>query len=89
MALTKSIMGCLESMWNQHGPLALKSTIVISTIVVSFVAYRKYKRHTKWKSFPKDVVILHQFPGKGLRAPSVNSKRYKLSYLSLSTNRPI
>lgn len=76
MTALESIAKCLESAtWI---PMALKSTLVISTIVVSFVAYRKYKRHLKRKAFPKDVVILHQFPKKGLRAPSASPYVMKL-----------
>lgn len=32
---------------------------------------RKRKRDQKRKSYPKDVVILHQYPNLGFRAPSV------------------
>ena len=53
------------------------AALIIVPTVVSIVAYRKYKRAQRRKTYPKDVVILHQYPN-GFRAPSPSPWSLKL-----------
>ena len=53
------------------------AVLIIFPTVVSIVAYRKYKRAQRRKTYPKDVVILHQYPN-GFRAPSPSPWSLKL-----------
>ena len=51
--------------------------LIIIPTVVSIIFYRKYKRAQRRKAYPKDVVILHQFPP-GFRAPNLSPFSLKL-----------
>ena len=55
----------------------LVSLGVVSTVYFAVKIYLKLSRAAKRKSYPKDVVILHQFP-RGLRAPSGSPFALKL-----------
>jgi hypothetical protein len=49
----------------------------VSTVYFAIKFYLKKSRKTKRKAYPKDVVILHQFP-RGFRAPSASPFVLKL-----------
>ena len=55
--------------------LTTGATILTSALLIKLII--KYRRAAKRKTYPKDVVILHQFP-RGLRAPSASPFALKL-----------
>ena len=61
--------------------LPFKLTIQASLVgVISFFVFKLYKKHVRAKklaTYPKDVVILHQFR-RGIRAPSISPFPIKL-----------
>ena len=58
-------------------PVVRTAVLILVPTVVSVVAFRKYKRAQRRKAYPKDVVILHQYPN-GFRAPSPSPWSLKL-----------
>jgi hypothetical protein len=57
--------------------LVIESGLIIGLTYKAFLYYQKRKRDAKRKNYPKDVVILHQFP-RGLRCPSPSPFPLKL-----------
>ena len=51
--------------------------LVVLVTLIGFLRYRKYARAQRRNKYPKDIVILHQFPP-GLRAPSASPFALKL-----------
>ena len=63
--------------WNALPKPVKTGVLALIPTVVAVVAIRKYRRYKKRQAYPKDVVILHQFPP-GLRAPSASPFVLKL-----------
>lgn len=73
-------MEILKSFYLNLKPKALvifEASIVGIIIIAGFKIYRINIRRKQRLNYPKDVVILHQFP-RGLRAPSISPFPLKL-----------
>ena len=55
--------------------LTTGATVLTSALLIKLII--KYQRAAKRKTYPRDVVILHQFP-RGIRAPSASPFALKL-----------
>jgi hypothetical protein len=75
---TKNALRLLTDFFKDH-KFKIFTAIGISAISISFFIklYKRNKRNEKRKSYPIDIVILHQFPS-GLRAPNLSSFAVKL-----------
>jgi hypothetical protein len=64
--------------------LVLESGLVIGAVSLVFSLINKQRRAAARNTYPKDVVILHQFP-RGLRAPSPSPFPLKLETWSVKS----
>ncbi len=62
---------------NSYGFMFIKGALVATLIYGAFKYMKKRSLAAKRSKYPKDVVILHQFP-KGFRAPSMSPFPLKL-----------
>ena len=69
--------------------------ILIVTVIGAFLTYALLKFLTKWnhqqkrKSYPKDTVILHQFPTSNSQTPSLSTPCLKLETWLLTLGHKI
>ncbi len=67
--------------------LAALGFSVLGLSYIFIKEYKAYKRQLKRKSYPKNMVVLHQFP-RGIRAPSVSPFCLKLETWLRMNNIP-
>lgn len=65
------------------GKKILITASTIATVIIFFKVYRKKKTEQRRLSYPKDVVILHQFP-RGLNAPRFLMIEFNFSFVKMS-----
>ena len=61
----------VKSMSNNRAKLAALGVSLLGLSYIFVREYKAYKRQQKRKSYPKDTVVVHQFP-RGMKVPSIS-----------------
>ncbi len=84
MSSTNSLVRVLSG---HKGKLLALGVSLFGLSVIFVKEYKAYKRQQKRKNYPKNFVVLHQFP-RGIRAPSISPFCLKLETWLRMNNIP-